>query len=375
LTLINVIPLQQINFKNNYMKKLYTSFFLLAFLGISQLSFGQFYDGFAGTGNIGGNCTTVGATADCASNGWLTHSGTVGTINITTGSLSYSGLQASTGDKIHLTGTAALTRDVNAVITVTGNVAYYSALINVIDSTDLSLTGYDYFLGLAATSGSIPNTVSAFGGRLGIKAVNANKANFRLGILNTSGGTTGTSFTDCGIDLNYGTTYLVVVKYDKSAAPTTASMWINPTTLGGAEPAGSLTNNVGTSAFAAFGSVFIRNGYSSTILGGTPNVDIDEIRVGATFAEVTPLATSINEVSDINVMNVYPNPATNMVTIAAKEAISHVSIIDFQGRIVQEYDFNNSTEVKLNVSELANGIYSIVANSAKGNSYSTKLVK
>jgi hypothetical protein len=64
-----------------------------------------------------------------------------------------------------------------------------------------------------------------------------------------------------------------------------------------------------------------------------------------------------------------------MVTIAAKEAISHVSIIDFQGRIVQEYDFNNSTEVKLNVSELSNGIYSIVANSAKGNSYSTKLVK
>ncbi|MBI5540669.1 MAG: T9SS type A sorting domain-containing protein [Bacteroidia bacterium] len=355
------------------MKKLYTSFFLLAFLGISQLSFGQFYDGFAGTGNIGGNCTTVGATADCASNGWLTHSGTVGTIDIVSGSLSYTGLQASTGGKIHLTGTAALTRDVNAVATVTGNVAYYSALINVVDSTDLSITGYDYFLGLAASAGNA--SVTAFGGRLGIKAVNTNKANFRLGILNTSGGTTGTSFTDCGIDLNYGTTYLVVVKYDKSTVPTTASLWINPTTLGGADPAGSVTNNVGTSTFATFAAVFIRNGYSSTILGGTPNVDIDEIRVGSTFASVTPLSTGINEVSDISVMNVYPNPATNMVTIAAKEAISNVSIYDFQGRLVQQYDFNNSTEVKLNVSELSNGIYSIVANSVKGNSFSTKLVK
>ena len=353
------------------MKKLYTYFISLAFLGISQLAIGQFYDGFTGTGNIGGNCTLVGATADCASNGWLTHSGTAGTIDIISGSLSYAGLQASTGGKIHLTGTSALTRDVNAAITVTGNVAYYSALINVIDSTDLSIIGYDYFLGLGSTAGNTGVTV--YGGRLGIKAVNANKANFRLGILNTS--PTASVYTDCGIDLNYGTTYLVVVKYDKSAAPTTSSMWINPTTLGGAEPTGAVTNNAGANTFPTFGSVFIRNGYSSTVVGGTPNADIDEIRVGDTFASVTPATTGINETLNENNVSIYPNPATNFVTISAKEAISHVSVYDFQGRIVQEYDFNNTTEIKLNVSELSNGIYSIVANSVKGNSFSTKLIK
>ncbi len=354
------------------MKKFYNYFALIAFLGISQLAVGQFYDGFTGTGNIGGNCAVVGATPDCSSNGWTTHSGTVGTIDITAGSLSYTGLATSTGDKIHVLGTSSLTRDVNAPVTITGNVGYYSALISVVDSTDLSITGYDYFMCFGNATG---NSVTGLGGRLGIKAVNANKANYRLGILNTSGGTTGTSFTDCGIDLNFGTTYLIVVKYDKSTVPTTASLWINPTTLGDVEPAGAVTNNIGTGTFATFASVCIRNGYASAIVGGTPNADIDEIRVGETFASVTPLSTGIKEISDINVMNVYPNPATNMVTIATKEAISNVSIYDFQGRLVQQYDFNNSTEVKLNVSELSNGIYSIVANSAKGNSFSTKLVK
>jgi hypothetical protein len=354
------------------MKKFYNYFTLLAFLGISQFAIGQFYDGFTGTGNIGGNCTTVGATADCASNGWLTHSGTAGTIDITSGSLTYAGLQASTGGKIHLTGTAALTRDVNAVVTVAGNVAYYSALISVVDSTDLSTTGYDYFLGLAATSGN--SGVTAFGGRLGIKAVNANKANFRLGILNTSGGTSGTSYTDCGVDMNYGTTYLVVVKYDKSTVPTSASLWINPTTLGGAEPAGSVTNNVGTSTFAAFAAVFIRNGYASAILGGTPNVDIDEIRVGDTFASVTPLSTGVNE-ANLMEATIYPNPASDVVTISAKETLATVSVYDIQGRVIMHQISLGKNEISLNISNFPKGMYNVVAVSENGKSYSTKLLK
>ncbi len=350
------------------MKKLYTYFISLAFIGISQLAFGQFYDGFTGTGNIGGNCTVVGATADCTNNGWTTHSGTVGTIDILATSLSYTGLQASTGGKVYVTGAATLTRDVNAPITITGNVGYYSALVNVKDATNLSSTGFDYFMCLGNAAG---NSVTGLGGRLGVKSFNT-AANYRFGICNNSTGTP--TYTDCGVDLTFGTTYLVVVKYDKSTVPTTASLWVNPITLGGAEPAGSVVNNSGTSAFATFASICIRNGYSTANVGGTPNAEIDEIRVGTTFAEVTPLATSINEVSSMET-SIYPNPATDIVTISAKESISLVKIYDFQGRIVQEYDFNNSTEVKLNVADLSKGIYNVVAFSANGNSFSAKLLK
>lgn len=352
------------------MKKLYTSFFLLAFLGISQLSFGQFYDGFTGTGNIGGNCTVVAATPDCASNGWYTHSGTVGTIDIIAGSLSYTGLQASTGDKVLITGLSTLTRDVNAAITITGNVAYYSALVNVIDATNLSSTGWDYFMSFGASGGNA--SISGLGGRLGVKSFNAG-ANYRLGICNTSTGTP--TYTDCGVDLAFGTTYLVVVKYDKSASPTAAALWVNPTTLGGTEPAGSVTNNSGTGTFATFASICIRNGYVTANAGGTPNAHIDEIRVGETFASVTPMSTGINEVSNINKLSVFPIPATSTITISANELMSQIQIFDLQGRMVKEMNNINTNETQMDVNSLTNGVYNVVATSNNGNVFNSKLIK
>jgi hypothetical protein len=243
----------------------------------------QFYDGFTGTGNIGGNCIDI----TCNENGWFTHSGTLaGTIDIINGSLTYDGLQAPTGNKVYIPGSNTTTsRDVNAAITVTGNVAYFSALINVQDNTQLGTvfivgtSQNSYFLHFGATSGNGPVTVLF--GRLGIISVNTG-ANYRLGISNTSGGTP--TYTEFATDLNFGTTYLVVVKYDYSI--NTASLWINPSSLGGSEPAGQVTNNSGTSAISAFGSVCIRNA------SATPKAYIDEIRVGTTWAEVTPEAST-----------------------------------------------------------------------------------
>jgi hypothetical protein len=350
------------------MKKLYTSFFLLAFLGVSQLSFGQFYDGFTGTGTIGGNC----ADATCNENGWYTHSNTsAATIDIISGSLSYSGLQASTGNKVYITGiTTTLKRDVNAAAPVTGNVAYYSALVKVLDTTNLSSTGFDYFMCLGNATG---NSVTGLGGRLGITSVNTD-ANFRFGICNTSTGTP--TYTDCGQDLTFGTTYLVVVKYDKSTVPTTASLWVNPTTLGGAEPAGSVSNNSGTASFATFASICIRNGYAGTpVFGGTPNAEIDEIRVGATFASVTPMSTGINEVSNINKLSVFPIPATSTITVSANVPMNQIQIFDLQGRIVKEMNNINANETQMDVNSLTNGVYNVVATSKNGNVFNSKLIK
>ncbi|PIY07339.1 MAG: hypothetical protein COZ21_00775, partial [Bacteroidetes bacterium CG_4_10_14_3_um_filter_31_20] len=63
------------------------------------------------------------------------------------------------------------------------------------------------------------------------------------------------------------------------------------------------------------------------------------------------------------------------ITISAKENISLVQIFDIQGRIVIEYNFNGTSEIKLNVCDLPKGLYNIVALSTKGNSFSTKLIK
>ena len=247
-------------------------------LGIGQILYEDF--NYAPPAYIGGN-----GIAGTSSNNWTTHSVTTGqttTIDIYTGNLSYPGLSTSSGYKTKLPGTnSTVSRDINRAITSTATVLYYSALINVIDATQLSATTADYFMHFGATAGS---SVTIFGARLGIKSVNA-AANYRLSILNTSGGTT--AFTDFAQDLNFGTTYLVVVKYDRSTVPTTASLWVNPSSIGGAEPTGQVTNTSGTSTFTTFASICMRNS------SGTPKAEIDELRVGTTWADVTPTGTIV----------------------------------------------------------------------------------
>ena len=227
---------------------------------------------------IGGN-----GNAGSSSNGWTTHSVTSGqttTIDINDGSLSYPGLFTSSGNKVYLFGNNNLTsRDVNAAFTTTATTLYFSALVNIIDNSQINTTG-DYFMSFCQTSGS---SSGSLGGRLGAKSVNSG-ANFRFVVQNQSTGTL--TWTDNGADLTFGTTYLVVIKYDRNASPTVATMWVNPSTLGGAEPSGSVSNSSGTGAMTAFGAIGLRNNAT------TPKAYIDEIRVGTTFADVTPLETT-----------------------------------------------------------------------------------
>lgn len=327
------------------------SFLLLALaIFIQTNSFAQFYDGFTGTGNIGGNCTTVGATPDCANNGWLTHSGGVGTIDILPGSLNYPGLPASTGNRVYIIGASTLTRDVNAAINPTINtVGYYSALINVIDNTNLGTTVPNYFMHFAATAGN--SGVTEFPARLGIKSVNAG-ANFRFSILNMSGGT----YTDCPTDLTFGTTYLVVVKFDIAA--NTASLWVNPASLGGTEPTADATNSSSTTAPSGIlASICIRNGWDSGNSAGTPKAEIDEIRVNTTWAGVTS-STGINEIKDVKSFQISPNPSNGNITILfAPKTSYNVSVFNTLGAIVYNQTNIIDNNAALNLSKLNKGIY------------------
>ena len=261
---------------------------------------------------IGGN-----TAIPSSSNNWVTHSGGSGTIDVQAGNLNYAGLAASSGYSVRLPGSnATCDRDVNRALTITPNtsaVMYYSALINIVDASQLAdLVTSDYFIHFNAGSGSTASTI--YGARLAVMAVNT-FANYRLSIKNTSG--TGQTFTDCPTDLNFGQTYLVVVKYDRSASPTVASLWVDPTSLGAAEPAGATINASGDATFLQFGSISFRN---ST---GTPKVDIDEVRIGTTWADVTPvgvatLATTPTSLSDfIYFVGSGPSPSQSFTITAA----------------------------------------------------------
>jgi hypothetical protein len=227
------------------------AFLIVLLIGISGIGHAQIilYEDFNYTPPtyIGGN-----GAAGSSSNNWTTHSVTTGqttTIDVVNGNLSYTGLFPPNGYKVSMFGNNNLTsRDINRAFTSASNILYFSVLLNLVDNSGITTTG-DYFMHFGATAGS---TVTIFGGRLGVKSVNSG-ANYRFMIENTSGGTP--TFTEFAQDLTFGTTYLVVVKYNKSASPTVANLWVNPASLGGAEPSGSVSNSSGTGAFATFASI------------------------------------------------------------------------------------------------------------------------
>jgi hypothetical protein len=262
------------------MKKLYVLFVLTA---VANVVGAQLYEGFNYTAgqNVGGTCNP----APCSNNNWTTHlASNAGTIDVLSGSLNYAGLLASSGNRIYIPGNnATTTRDINTPTLINGTpaIAYYSFLINVVNNTQLS-TGYNqsnYFISFGTTAG---NSVGVEFARVGAISVNGG-ANFRLGVHNGAGGGTPT-FSEQAVDLNFGTTYLVVVKYEiRTVGNDIATIWVNPASLGGTEPAGGASNNsVGGITVNTFGSIVITN------TAGTPNAEIDEIRTGTTWASVTP---------------------------------------------------------------------------------------
>jgi len=325
-------------------------------VGLSSAGWAQalLYEGFdyATPAFIGGNTDVVGV----ASNNWTTHSVTAGqtsTIDIQDGSLTYDGFAASTGNKVYLFSNAnAVSRDINRAFTSSATTLYYSALINIIDNAQLNAFD-NYFMHFSSTA-----SLNSFGARLGAK-IASTPANFRFTLGNISGGTP--VFSDNGADLTFGTTYLVVVKYDVSVSPTVATMWINPTSLGGAEPAGGISNNTGTNTFSPFVSICLRNNAT------TPKANIDEIRVGATWADVTPISNVGLTTRDKSERQtaIYPNPASTYFNVKAPEGKYFVSVSNAIGAVVKTSDLNTSG--KIEVSDLNPGLYFVTVENVKTN--------
>jgi hypothetical protein len=221
-------------------------------------------------------------------NGWSSHSGTAGQFQTLTtasecqNSLYYAGLEASSGNRLSFS--AGNSEDVNKSITGITGVGYYSFLLNVPSTTGLSTTG-EYFTGFGSTTGA---SVTIFSPRVFIKSgTTANT--FQLGVLNTTGGTPAPT-ANYSSEFPVGTTVLVVIKLEASVSPIQASVFINPTP-GDVEPTASVASSAGTNTFNSFASIFLRQ--AGTASAGTGNIQLDELRVGSTWASVTPACAQV----------------------------------------------------------------------------------
>ncbi|MBX2931483.1 MAG: T9SS type A sorting domain-containing protein [Chitinophagaceae bacterium] len=72
-------------------------------------------------------------------------------------------------------------------------------------------------------------------------------------------------------------------------------------------------------------------------------------------------------------LNIYPNPARNVVNVVSKN-IQQINIIDFTGRTLIQQNFNNANNVKLNVENVSKGIYLLKVVDVKGNIQTKKLI-
>lgn len=217
-------------------------------------------------------------------NGWTAHSG-AGTlpVMVTAGSISYPNyLSSQVGNEVSIVNGSA--EDVHKTFTPqTSGSIYASVLINI---SSAATTG-DYFFHLG------PNTISTINrGRVLVKKDGSGNIAFGITRGNTTAGADHI-YSDYSYTIN--TTYLIVLKWTivEGAANDIAAIYINPTT-GSTEPTTGWISSRAEETTADptdIGSVAIRQGTN------TPLAKIDGIRVGKTWADVTP-----------------PKPATTAVT-------------------------------------------------------------
>ena len=188
------------------------------------------------------------------------------------GNLSYTGLATSSGSKIKFDN--AGTDYYRVFANQTSGTVYSSFVLNVSSIGTMNAAG-GYFTGFIQ-SGS----TSFFGAAVWTR-LSATAGKYNVGISTRSN----SAVTWLASDLDPATSYFIVYAYDMIAGTgnDVARIWLNTSAIGGAEPVADATSVVGTD-LANVERIFLRQASTT----GTPFIEMDEIRVGTTWASVTP---------------------------------------------------------------------------------------
>ena len=253
------------------------------------------------------------------------------------GGLTYTGLASSaqTGNHISFDGSGI---DNKIEFTgVTSGVVYASFIFKITDQsaiTDLNDGGY--FAALAENN-------TSFDTRLWVHPkTNPVGTTYEISITNTS-----SSPTFAGT-YNVGDNVLIVLSYAPGIG--TIKGWINPTSFGGTEPTPDFSET-DSSAAATIDRFIIRQDSA----GETPSISFDELRIGTSYADVTPTTLSKNTFNT-SIFKMYPNPSkSNFVNITSTGlGVIQAQVYDVLGKQVLNGLVANG---RFNVSSLSTGIY------------------
>ncbi|WP_299339115.1 T9SS type A sorting domain-containing protein [uncultured Psychroserpens sp.] len=273
------------------------------------------------------------------------------------GGLTYPQLASSsqTGNHVTFDGAGSDTA-IEFTAVDSGNTLYASFLINVTDNSAATTPGYFAILG-------------GFDARLWIVPIappseQGTGGQYQIGISNVNTAPSGASLDPTV--LNAGSTVLVVMSYNTTDG--VINTWVNPSdaTFGGTAPAATATVT-DASPETSLDQFALRQ--DST--GETPFILFDELRLGTSWAEVTPTTLSTEDFTADN-FKVYPNPtSTGFVNITGTNTDDvTVAVFDILGKQVINESLTND---RLNVSALNAGVY-ILKISQNNASVTKKLV-
>ncbi|MFK7781913.1 T9SS type A sorting domain-containing protein [Psychroserpens sp.] len=265
--------------------------------------------------------------------------------------LTYPNLASSSQTGNHITFDGAGSDSAIEFTPVTSGAIYASFLINITDNASVDTPGYFAILGgFDARLWTVPG---------------ANAGEYQIGISNINTAPTGGEL-DSTV-LTTGATVLVVMSYDLTSG--SISAWVNPndSSFGGSAPAASATSAEAGDIVTSFNQFALRQDSANE----TAFTLFDELRIGTSWADVTPTTLSTDEFNT-SAFKVYPNPTSlGFVNIqSANNAKTFVAVYDVLGKEVINTALTNN---QLNVSGLNSGIY-IMKISQNNNSITKKLI-
>lgn len=275
-------------------------------------------------------------------------------VTVQSGSLSYEGLLISTANSVTFSGAGIdpqLPFDVQS-----GNTVYASFIFRVTDLSTLTDTNGGYFAGFGQST-------TVFGGTVWLRTAGSQ---FNIGI-NKATAVNENTWLPTNFDTN--TDIFVVIAYDLAIGE--ARIWVNPVP-GDLElaspPAPNGTASLNTTRIN-LSRFFIRQDSATE----TPAIVFDELRVGTTWAAVTPKDPTFSlEDKFKNSFVVFPNPATNgFVNItSASQSQKEVYVYDVLGKLLIK---QNLSGTRLNIQSLKAGVY-ILKITQDGRAETKKLV-
>lgn len=257
------------------------------------------------------------------------------------GGLTYPNLASSSQTGNHATFDGGGSDSAIEFAAVTTGTVYTSFLINVTDISSVTTPGYFALLGsFDARLWAVPVVPpSAQGGG----------GQYQIGISNVNTAPTGAALDPTV--LSTGSTVLIVMSYDTDTGVMNA--WVNPSdaTFGSASAPSAGATDTDASPQTNMNQFALRQDSTSE----TPFILFDELRIGTSWADVTPVTLSNNEFN-LDSLTIYPNPTnTGFVNIKSPntDAMS-VQVFDILGKQVKNETLTDNT---LNVSNLNTGVY------------------